>query len=209
MSNEHPILFSTPMVQAIMEGRKTQTRRTKGLEKLNTQPSHYKYIGNSKKNDNIAFPAEGYNARPWFAFQINISNAYDFIFQCPYGKVGDILWVRETFNYRDREKMNVAYKADKDKQAQHFLPWKPSIHMPKAAARIWLEITDVRVERLHDISEADAKAEGTGTANFLEPKPQHFFWLWESINGKGSLESNHWVWVVEFKVVSTNGRPKV
>jgi hypothetical protein len=87
---------------------------------------------------------------------------------------------------------------------QH-MPWRPSIHMPKSAARIWLKVTDVKVERLRDISQEDAVAEG------VKASPPfaigYFKNLWESINGAASWNANPWVWVVEFEVVSKNGKP--
>ena len=89
-------------------------------------------------------------------------------------------------------------------------PWRPSIHMPKLAARIWLEITRVQVEKVQDITEADAKAEGAEPVCGLDQKPDYrggFYFLWDSINAKRGFgwDVNPWVWVVEFKVVK-NGQ---
>jgi hypothetical protein len=142
---------------------------------------------------------------------------------CPYGKPGDRLWVRETF--ADLRGTGIEHRPDPsgplkryafaadhppgsngDEARKEFgVKWKPSIHMPRAASRITLEITGVRVERLQDISEADAVSEGA-TWSFSRSGPRGdlsvkagFVDLWESINGPGSWDANPWVWVVEFK----------
>jgi hypothetical protein len=204
---ERPILFSTPMVQAIMEGRKTMTRRV-----VKPQPIHDlklivvsgdRYSSVSKKNTDGSYSV--WNAK------------------CPYGKVGDVLWVRET--WRKSTKFNgeeyVLYYADDCSLNAGIKPpgkWKPSIHMPKSACRIWLEITNIRVERLQDISEQDAKAEGVeeihpapfvirwkdyiAEPNFLDSPYWSFYSLWCSINGAQSWKDNPWVWVVEFKRIN-------
>src|SRR5690554_4129466 len=150
---------------------------------------------------------------------------------CPYGQPGDRLWVRETFmgplideggDYPDgyHSPAFCEYRADGgpapewvDIDGELHQGWKPSIHMPRWASRILLEVIAVRVERLQEISEADAKAEGT-----FGPEPavvggedceigfpshvQEFRHLWESINGAGSWDANPWVWVVEFRRVA-------
>lgn len=113
---------------------------------------------------------------------------------CPYGQPGDRLWVRETWakTYVRQAGAEWFVYATGDNRTDYGGPWKPSIHMPRAASRITLEITGVRVERLGEISESDARAEGVqSVAEFKE--------LWASINGLGSWEANPWVWVVEFR----------
>ena len=168
---ERPILFSAPMVRALLAGTKTQTRRiAKGLA--------------------LEWLSEGFE--PTFV-------ADDANRLCPYGKPGDRLWVREAWakTHCLGHEMFV-YRAE-DNRTDYGGPWKPSIHMPRLASRILLEIVSVRIERLQDISEADAEAEGT-------PIPcggwvGGYRNLWESINGPGSWDSNSWVWVVEFKRV--------
>lgn len=170
----HPILFSTPMVQAILEGRKTQTRRL------------LKIIPRLSANIN------------WTGEHLSKDKESRF-FYCPYGKPGDVLWVRETWAPAINE---ICYKADytdevlKEKRNKGL--WKPSIHMPKSAARLWLEITDVRVEKVGDISHSDCITEG------IIEKPGYnlpfsFRNLWISINGQASWDSNPWVWVISFK----------
>ena len=174
--SERPILFSGPMVRALLDGRKTQTRRV-------VKPQPDAALGD--------LPGAAWNA----GF-VNVS--------CPYGAPGDTLWARETwgpfeggFIYRADEGPNV--KPDDGR-------WHPSIHMPRWASRLTLHIKSVRVERLQEISEADALAEGC-TAKLAEEAPaldearQDFRELWESINGPGSWDANPWVWVVEFKRV--------
>jgi hypothetical protein len=218
MKKEHPILFSTPMVQAILAERKTQTRRVI----KNIEPES-KYLGTGIKGKCWLEPKNF--GKPKSEQTVSV------IDQSPYGKIGDLLWVRETFAMVSWPTVILPhYKAD---QADDIWvdKWKPSIHMPKAAARIWLEITDVRVERLHDISEDDAIAEGIETSivkselfqtylgykNYCPQDLEDNRWhrsplesyrsLWSKINGVESLNANPWVWVVEFKVVSKNGRP--
>lgn len=185
---ESPILFSAPMVRAILSGQKTQTRR---IAKL-TDAAHVK---------------EPRGHRRWHPADPDAKNA------SPYGQPGDRLWVSEKFRligegpgdkveWFGREK--IQYFADEDQS--YIGKYRPSIHMPRWASRITLEITDVRVERLQDISEDDAIAEGV-YAGFLEydngegteTAKESFALLWNSLNGSGSWKSNPWVWVVEFK----------
>ena len=180
---ERPILFSAPMVRAILDGRKTQTRRI-------VKQKHLPFLENITGN----FLDGKWDQRPF-----------------PYGKPGDRLWVRETFCYHDDLAMYL-YKADDVTCCK----WKPSIHMPRNASRILLEITGVRVERLQDISEEDAIAEGCIKFPFEDDHAYTFYdddktghathtgayrKLWESLNGPGSWDLNPWVWVVEFKIL--------
>jgi len=196
-----PILFSTSMVQAILKSRKTQTRRI----------------------------IKGY---PTSDEALNIKDIFEHnsdyvISQSPYGKVGDILWVRETFQITDflhpsDENYGYIYKASENgkdwEENNEGWIWKPSIFMPKEACRIFLEVTDVRVERLQDISERDSSREGIkmrvggvppydsfyqmpGCPNRFQTAKQAFHHLWASINGKESWHQNPWVWVYEFKQV--------
>jgi len=208
---EKPILFSTSMVQAILEKRKTQTRRvirnadiTNNFD-IDVDGSVYAYC----------CPATGDHFEPW---------------EIAPWKNGEILWVRETWtpcatidSWLDDVNL-YAYKAD---YAGQEVPWKwrPSIHMPKTAARIWLRVTDVRVERLQEITEDDALAEGidwmddacwdNGWSPTLndpdsggEPLLRAgYASLWDSINAKRGFgwDANPWVWVIEFE--SLEGKP--
>lgn len=202
---QRPIIFNTEMVRAILDGRKTQTRRP-----MNPQP----------KPDNET--SKGGYWFPCAAFQsmVHVEDFKDPLCRgmasdaCPICSVGDHLWVRETFQYGLCTKSGLAYKAthkpsNLDEGWNEVIKWKPSIHMPRWAARIILEVTDIRVERLQDISERDAWAEGfdgydddvTGGKNGYS----EFCEAWQSIYGEQSWQSNHWVWVIEFKVISTTG----
>lgn len=195
-----PILFSTPMVQAILEGRKTQTRRTTGLYEVNIRPSDWECYGTTTiKQINNGKVTEHFGV--WFEDVNSPHRGTDA--KCPYGQPGDVLWVRETWLLRDKYN-RYYYKADNASPFAYWR-WRPSIHMPKAAARIWLRVADVRVERLQSITQEDAKAEGV---KYHPPfAVQDFFNLWRTINGLESLEANPWVWVVTFEVLSTTGNP--
>lgn len=185
-----PILFSTPMVRAILEGRKTQTRRI-----LKIQPDD-----RGVRMTSVLF--EDYHGN-------ELKPKY---------QKGDILWVKETWRYTDaslNDHPGYVYRAsDPDWETLEGWKWKPSIHMPKEAARIFLKVTNVRAERLQDISEEDAIAEGVeriSVAPFvhrfknyvddeeLEFAESSFRTLWESINGKESWNENPFVWVYEFE----------
>ena len=197
---ERPILFSAPMVRAILAGSKTQTRRAVKGNALNWL------------ND-VGFTPE------FVAMPEN--------HQCPYGQPGDRLWVREAFSgprceeeFPPRswyEADNIWYWADGNPDAGDWTRPRPSIHMPRWASRILLEITAVRVERLQAISETDALAEGVIEGNgdfsgcFSVPGTQAmsgttakecYARLWDQINGAGSWAANPWVWVVEFRRVT-------
>ena len=190
--NTKPILFSTEMVQAILAGRKTQTRRTKGLEKVNENPEGHLFNSFSIDNKNATFKRiEGM----WQGVDV------------PY-QSGDILWVRESFTFNQIGKTDYLYKADS--LTPKFIKWKPSIHMPKEACRLFLKITNVRAERLLDISEEDARNEGvehliprwkdyTNDKGFCYNAWSSFKTLWIKINGIESYTSNPWVWVIEFE----------
>lgn len=190
---DRPILFSGPMICSLFEDRKTMTRRAvKGMA--------LDWITSGFTPEFVADPANHL---------------------CPYGIPGDRLWVRETFAPGIGPN-GIVYRATLEKDGYPYEPlapdekitWKPSIFMPRWASRITLEITNVRVEWLNDISEEDAKNEGIEQIgglwkNYLpegvlgwtaidDPRAS-FRTLWESINGPGSWDANPWVWVVEFK----------
>lgn len=202
----HPILFQTPMVQGLIENRKKLTRRTKGLEKVNENPNDWKFEAFGKNPDNekdnrlcAYFTIKG--TETWY-YQI-----------CPYN-VGDVFWVRETSHeIVDSETLkfiSYGYKADNDYKGAK---WTPSIFMPKEACRIFLKLKKIKVERLQDISEEDAKAEGVIAVrpglwkNYLVSESYwtspiySFETLWISINGKESMNQNPFVWVYEFEQI--------
>jgi hypothetical protein len=222
-TKERPILFSSPMVRAILAGSKTQTRRVFKIEVL---PPVARWV----MSDHWWIP-EGVSERVKQQFISTWPNPI----RCPYGQPGDRLWLRETFitGYTlDDNELRVGdervwYRADGEIDSwldedgyMGDAKWRPSIFMPRALSRITLEITGVRVERLQDISEQDAKAEGCGLyvpghgfiqqadlaegySNYLSPR-MGFECAWNSINGPGSWDANPWVWVVEFKRVANS-----
>lgn len=215
---EHPILFSGPMVRAILEGRKTQTRRC-------VKP----------RNNNFIFVGWG------DSFVLEPENRDWALSECRY-KVGDTLWVRETWakvcNSKDGQcygqeclECGFEYRADKPEAkwagdwgnafAGNEVPdgckWKPSIFMPRAACRIRLKVEGVCVERLYQMNEHDCFLEGieqvgeidgniiykdyeARCAGFADPHISYFS-LWDSINGENSRHKNPWVWVITFKVI--------
>ena len=204
---EKPILFSTPMVQAILDGRKTQTRRE--IKQANGWDHNWRPT---------LIKEEHIDGIPRYEMRCGTQYSLPW-FKCPYGQPGDVLWVRESYSkdYFDFNGGNHAYKADWNKTDAEYVSepkWKPSIHMPKAACRLFLRITNVRVERLQNISEEDAIAEGIGkdnagwwkdythpdSAGYMVAK-NSFRSLWHSINGEQSWNDNPWVWVVEFEQI--------
>lgn len=238
---EHPILFSPVMVEAIQEGRKTMTRREIKLV--------------SKRSGEIEeiIPNENWPKSNWKQFlgrraYPTTPVAYEILemFNCPYGQIGDHLWVKETHflfgawkrngvtstgkekwkfhphvmqqpKYLDNPPLN--FKTSRDKENPGLPKWykRNSLFMPKWASRITLEVTAIRAEKVKEISEQDAMAEGvefklpkitsaaTGwkhcQSGFYNAKnaSHSFFTLWEKINGEQSLESNPYVWVITFK----------
>lgn len=198
--------MSAPMVRAILDGRKTLTRRL-----INTK---------SRRKD-------GAKLVPELLARLDRGNAGS---ASPYGQPGDRLWVRETFGVLTGNGYRYVYRADGDARRSdgslvENMKWGPSIHMPRKASRITLEVTGVRVERVQDISEADAMAEGVervhgrdvpaamgvgvetwrnyeDAESWVMSAGASFMSLWRSINGADSWAANPWVWVVEFKRVT-------
>jgi len=219
---ERPIIFSGPMVQAILAGRKTQTRRI-----IKPQPVH-------------AIALYGADGKPSGNFGLCLEDDWviDKHVRCPYGAPGDRLWVRETWGkgvrpcilkgYRDGIECRADVVGNNTPPLYDLQPpagspedlkrgWRPSIHMPRWASRITLRVTEIRVERLQAITEDDARAEGGGLyvpghgfitedqlkadpgyANFLSPVTG-FVSIWDSINGAGAWNANPYVWVVKFE----------
>lgn len=205
---ERPILFSGPMVRAILDGRKTQTRRVVRPE-----------IG---AGNHVGFSQDlGWHI--WWDCAHDGPSGPHFTesapLRCPYGQPGDLLYVRETWQLHHTERLGeygggpevlddvwggavptdeqphstaVLYRATDDDDEDW--PWRPSIHMPKWAARIWLEITDVRVERLSEISDEDARAEGYEDA-----------WGFLAGDWASGYDPSLWVWVVSFAINKRGG----
>ncbi|WP_426770166.1 hypothetical protein [Klebsiella michiganensis] len=197
---ERGMIFNGEMVRAILDGRKTQTRRP-----IKWKQTRFTEIG--EREDGSKWP-----------WSEDTEHACDFWHPCPFGTVGDRIWVRETWaRYNiDQNSHDIAYRATTPEDWPEEGRWRPSIHMPRWASRILLEITNVRVERLNAISEEDATAEGVPPAGsllpdypgtFLTPKGDFatakvaFQRLWESIYGEESWKANSWVWVISFKRV--------
>jgi hypothetical protein len=197
---DRPILFSGPMVRALLDGSKTQTRRVVKMK------SHHQI---EERDDGTLWP--------WMHDSERDSDSW---MHCPYGQPGDRLWVRENFadlrgtgiEHRPTPSSAIqryAFAADTkagshadDARKNYGIRWKPCIHMPRSASRITLEITGVRVERLQYISDEDSLAEGvypTATGLYPGSPREAYRKLWESINGPGSWDANPWVWAVEFK----------
>lgn len=194
---ERPILFNDQMVRAILEGRKTVTRRV-------VKDTGFYAIDAAIHGNEVALrEREALSTR------------------CPFGQPGDRLWVRETWGLQVRSYGGgagefIVYRATNpdaiycrsSEGREYPVKWKPSIHMHRHSSRILLEITAVRVERLHDITEDQAIAEGIDThpmgfyGNGCITAGGAFLELWESINGDGRWAANPWVWVVEFKRVT-------
>lgn len=220
--SERPILFSAPMVLALLAGTKTQTRRVVKFGR-----------------DYASKPPTLEEARARYAAGFTLEAGF-FGVRCPYGKPGDRLWVRETWKVSsesnhyptDEKRLYVEYRAGAvpgwGQQQSKFsiehdadlaraawgkgksTSWRPSIHMPRWASRMSLDVKGVRVERLQEISEADAIAEGivqlssgfwglSGSGLGSQSAREAYRRLWESINGAGSWAKNPWVWVVELK----------
>lgn len=215
MTTERPIIFSGEMVRAILDGEKTQTRRIAKVTSEGCPPG-------------FLTPLAGFVPR----------RPEQHVEYCPYGQPGDRLWVKESYaltgelanaRLRDfgfpRESLrdHLRYRADADGYDETVQRWRPSIHMPRWASRITLEITGVRIERLNEISEADAIAEGVertvtddGWRRYATPAEElaglppvrsaraSFKTLWESIHGPGSWDANPWVWALTFDVIREN-----
>lgn len=210
---ERQILFKGEMVRAILNSTKTCTRRLNGLKLINQNPSDfensYLKIKTIRKNEVVVA-----NFVDWKNQAHSIP--------CPYGKPLDRLWVKETWRPALSESHECfAYRADNKYQCGKQVPldyyykptWNPSIFMPRKASRILLEITEIQVQKLKDISAKDAIAEGievkeeSNYKDYLYDKVpfncpiKSFRSLWESINGINSWEENPWVWTISFDVI--------
>lgn len=234
ITKERPIIFSGPMVRAILDGRKTQTRRI-----MRPQPIE---VGDEIKFQWATFYGEshvhtwdenGDGGQNWNVGDYPQEDRFAEALKrtphknpCPYGAPGDRLWVRESWaagacseglkplelypGFHLRDNGGLWYRADNAAPPSPITDrgkWRQSIHMPRWASRITLEVTDVRVERLQDISNEDAVAEGAripvgeygGQATFSDRKA--FCNIWNSIKGPDAWDKNPWVWAISFKVV--------
>lgn len=209
MNGLRPILFGAPMVQALLAGRKSQTRRVIKFKqsRIGDTPHDWAKSVHKSGGGNWVFWSGDQTNLPEFTRQ-----AYpgDEGFKCPYGRVGDRLWVRESFIY---VRPVVVYRADDPPEKLDTpIRWTPSIFMPKWASRITLEITDVRVQRLHEISCDDLIAEGAESLpregvlsrrNDCFDSREGYKELWNQLNAKRgySWESCPWVWGISFRRV--------
>jgi hypothetical protein len=210
-----PILFSAPMVRAILAGLKTQTRRV-----IKPQPKGEPRPLSEWSSSLAAACGDGSPDPKKLAAHSDRLKGRIFPFadahglyspNCPYGRPGNHLWVRETWAWPGEEQ--IIYRADPEAEAlvsrwradpnYPQVKWCPSIHMRRQHSRIALRVTDVRVERLNDISQQDAIAEGmpAQTGPFVHHVIADYRRLWGEINGKESWDANPWVWVVEFERV--------
>lgn len=222
---ERGIIFNGEMVRAILDGRKTQTRRIMAIQPEHSELGLRRVIDSKNGRDNGKYF--------WSQSDARGLKMRSKVLGCPYGEVGDRIWVRETyqgplFDYEhmesyleDSSKFEkpefCVYRAD-GKPAPEFYDaddnlhccWRPSIHMPRWASRILLEIIDIRVERLNAIRQADAIAEGAPPSHpsidcvsreygFPDFSRSWFGQTWQHIYGEESWQANPWVWVIEFK----------
>jgi hypothetical protein len=197
---EHPILFSAPMVRAILDGRKTQTRRVVKFNPWPTtetqQDKHRVFKSVFRHNDGGFGWLSGEDTDGKFSRYLKSDPGK----QCPYGMVGDRLWVRETFC--DTGLNRAVYRVDTAVENWKYRRWRPSIFMPRWAARITLEIVRVGVERLQTINEVDARAEGVEpVVECVGSYTYAYAQLWDVINKKRGFgwKVNPWVWVVSFR----------
>jgi len=213
------MLYSTPMVQGILEDRKNQTRRTKGLELINKTPDEFNFIGIGSN------PFKKKDKSDYYFFKREEENGDTFTNLVPVTyKIGDIIWVRE--NLKQCGELGLEYSADGEIIDEDIIPVDygpyggkytfrtiPSIHMPKWACRIFLKVVSIKVQRLRDIFHSDARSEGIDftegingnlyynylTLDYGCNELYSFMTLWQSINGVESWEFNPWVWVIEFE----------
>lgn len=229
---ERPILYQTEMIQANLNDLKTQTRRTKGLNKINEVANDMTF--------HEMYDLKGKGLLAIFSYDGELHSVLS-----PYGKPGDLLWAKETWFLTQPthpEEYRFGYKAG---GIMPYSEWpasekfdfsspdeiKPSIHMPKEASRIWSMVEDIRVERLQDISKEDAIAEGIGrwVETRMKSQPTHYRvytdedpealytsdpidsyrTLWISINGQASRDANPWVWRIQYRILSKTGRPSM
>jgi len=200
---EHPMIFSPFSVQATLAGRKNMTRRLKGLDKINENPDNW-YFSHDRGDGYFCFK------NPDYEYGGNVINPV--AIKAPY-QPGDVLWVRETWQkfLIDGGGFGYTYKAN-NHPFDRTTKWRSPRFMPKAACRLRLEIIDERPERLQDISESDAIAEGVEsngngvykdylTEEFYRHPKQSYLTLWTKINGKGAWDRNDWVWVISYKML--------
>lgn len=202
--SEKPIIFGLESVDAILAGRKTQTRRVLKDRVLTQPPYFFDHI-----SYDLGYPASLGHAWAGFRYEGQDADASALYLKCPYGKPGGRLWVREAWCdiSGDDDKLAVV-RSECEGLEREVFRWQSPIYMPRWAATLTLEITDVRVERLQDITAADCMAEGVIKDPLTVKHRQdiaigRYAEAWDSLNAKRGFpfESNPWVWVIEFKPV--------
>ena len=204
---ERPIIYSEEMIRAKQKGLKTMTRRTRGLEKINEDPNHWEYGAVNYRDEHIFYCKDD-----------DCKKHDGMLIKCPYGVPRDRLWTREihTFCPKDfKESNGIIYRADN--KYNEFVPsheWRRAIHMFRKNSRFLDEIISIRAERVQDISEEDAKAEGAikarpyrtdGTGFLDDPNGTYkagFQSIWLNIHGPDAWVRNDWEWSIEFKQVN-------
>ena len=206
MSRVRPILFNTDMVRAILDGRKRVTRRVE--KKIPIETHRIEINDNTETFKGVEWKKFECH---WGGYQPDTGSFVDgMCIVKPPCQTGDILYVRETWTYHVGAVGGIIYKARCPEKLAKIKKWRPSIHMPKEAARIWLKVTDVRVERLQEITPEQIIKEGTTgfDSEHLEVLGEHydipFATLWDSNIKKSDLDlygwaANPWVWVIEFE----------
>lgn len=220
MLKETGIIMSGSHPRDILDGRKTMTRRTWGLEEVNKDPDNW-------------FPGVLRTDGRWSFISKDLKT--ELVIKCPYGQVGDLLYIKETWaicsfsaNFAKENQLQVAYRAGEPRinphpesmthslewrtvdyetwqkyACQKYHSWQPSLFMPKAFARIWLPITDLRAERLQKITDIDARREGIPNSAYAINGITSFKKLWDSLNAKRGYgwDKNKWVWPITFHKV--------
>jgi len=207
---ERPIVFSTEMVRAILDDRKTMTR---GVVKDAGNKMHY---GRLLGEWGLSEPPELVDGLLRWVLQTDVDDSAMFEIKCPYGEVGDIIWVKETWAIHEKAVGGIIFKARCPEKLAAIKTWRSSRFMPRAAARLFLKVKDVRVERLREITEADARLEGCidfhdkiGDGKFDDVSEfdltarDAFIDIWNNDNAKRGYgwDINPWVWVVSFERV--------
>ncbi|WP_370977233.1 hypothetical protein [Enterobacter ludwigii] len=204
---ERGMIFNGEMVRAILDGQKTQTRRVmKPQPDPCPAPRGGHWWPSNVFKTMLHVEEEMQNGKGGWGGLVGDA--------CPFGDVGDRIWVRETWaeagaSAQDLKLYRANYPAHVPTHYENVPPvedvrWTPSIHMPRWASRILLEITDVRVEQLNDISEEDARSEGISGSSARDVK-EAYAALWRSIYGSDSWRANPWVWVIKFKRIEGDG----
>ena len=189
MNREYGMLFKPEMIRAIIPGLKDMTRRLKGLKFINNQPRSWDIVSNKCFDKQFVF----YNQEEGIYYKV----------KPPHGNVGDLIYIKETWSYLDliHEYPGYIYRVDDnlnvwEREHRDYIKikWKSPLFMPKNAARLWLQIIAVKLEKVQNITDADAIREGVNSRDEFEK-------LWKKINGLKSWNDNWWVWVYTFKIV--------